>query len=286
MLFKPQYRYYAQLMRLEKPIGWLLLLWPCYWALWLAGDGFPGYRLLIIFSLGVLLMRAAGCVINDIADRRIDPQVTRTRLRPLAQQAISTKSALWLFLLLLALAASLLIWLNNLVKLLAICAALNAIIYPFCKRFFALPQLVLGFAFSWSVPMAYAEQQGQLPTNCWLLFSIAVIWPLIYDSFYAMIDQEDDRKLNLHSSALSFGRYTSVITGALQLLFIGLFAWLGLRLALGYFFYAALLIAALLFGYQQRLIASGNRANYFKAFKNNNWLGLIIFLGIVMHALY
>lgn len=273
---------YGQLMRLDKPIGTFLLLWPTLWGLWVAGAGQPPRSIVVIFVLGVFLMRSAGCVINDIADRHIDGHVERTRHRPLARGAVSTAEALSLFVLLLLLAGALLWSLNALTKWLALPAALLAASYPFAKRYHSLPQAHLGLAFSFSIPMAFAAIQGGVPPIAWLLMLINVLWVIVYDTEYAMSDREDDLKIGVKSSAILFGQYDRAIIGALQACVIGLLIVLGMVEHLGAIFMFSIIVVQLLFAYHQWLIAARLSASCFRAFLHNSWVGLTIFLGLLL----
>ncbi len=273
---------YGQLIRLDKPIGTLLLLWPTLWALWLASSGFPEWHLLLIFSLGTFLMRSAGCAVNDYADRDFDRYVLRTKDRPITSGKISGKEALAVAAL-LALLAFLLIWpLNTLTKELSVFALLVAIIYPFTKRFFAIPQAVLGIAFGFGIPMAYAAVLGFIPVEAWILFIGNIFWAIAYDTAYAMVDRDDDLRLGLHTSAITFGRFDVLaIAISYSILFVTQIAvaklsnlsdwyWLGWTLALA---------CAI---YHLKLVSSRKREDCFKAFRHNNWLGGFLFLGIVL----
>jgi 4-hydroxybenzoate polyprenyltransferase len=266
------------LMRFHKPIGILLLLWPTLWALWLAAGTTPDCFVLMVFISGVIVMRAAGCVINDIADRRIDKFVTRTRARPLAAGTLSVKTALVIFVLLMLAALVLLLQLNHLTIYLGFIGALIAVIYPFMKRFTHLPQLGLGAAFSWGVPMAFAALTNTVPAKAWLLFCTALLWPVIYDTMYAITDRSDDLAIGVKSTAVLFGKYDALIIAGLQILFLLGFVWVGVCFHLQAPFYFSLAFCAGLFLYQQWLMKKGQP---FKAFLNNNWVGLIIFVGIV-----
>lgn len=271
---------YAQLMRLHKPIGILLLLWPTLWSLWLAAGGFPRWDLLGIFTLGVILMRSAGCVINDYADRKIDGHVARTRDRPLATGAVSSRETLGLFVVLCLLAFGLVLLTNTLTVQLAVGGVLLAVCYPFMKRHTHLPQIVLGAAFAWSIPMAFAAQRGTLNQELWLVYLAVVLWTVVYDTFYAMVDRDDDRRIGVKSTAILFGEQDRVITGFLQGLTIYSLILVGGRFELGKIYYASLAIAAGFFVYQQFLIRFRERHACFKAFLNNHWVGMVIFLGI------
>ncbi len=272
---------YLKLIRFNRPIGTLLLLWPTLWALWLAADGTPPVKYLIIFSLGVFLMRSAGCVINDIADRKFDLQVKRTKQRPLAQQQIPVVNALILFVVLMLLALILLVFLNPLAIKIAVIAAFFAVTYPFMKRYTYLPQIYLGIAFALSIPMAYAQIQDKVPAVAWLLFIANIFWTTAYDTMYAMVDREDDEKIGVKSTAILFGDLDIVITNIIQALMMLVLLLLGRKLELDYYFHLSLLAILVLFIYQNKLLRSRNTDNYFKAFLNNNWVGMIIFAGIV-----
>lgn len=276
-------RPYAHLTRLHKPIGLCLLLWPTLWALWLASadaniNHRPAWPLVFIFVLGVVLMRSAGCVINDYADRHIDPLVARTRDRPLACGKIKPNSALILFVLLSLAAFLLVLQLNRLTVYCAFVGAALTLIYPFLKRITQLPQLALGLAFTWGIPMAFAAEQNQIPRAAWILFFTATLWPIIYDTFYALSDREEDLKIGVKSTAILFGRATAPILAALQLGFLCGMFWVGHIFSLTTAYYVSLILVALLFCYQQRL--SANKQNQ-QAFLNNNWVGLLIFIGIL-----
>jgi 4-hydroxybenzoate polyprenyltransferase len=272
---------YGQLMRLNRPIGALLLLWPTLWGLWLAARGMPKWHLILIFTAGVFVMRAAGCVINDYADRNIDGHVERTRNRPLATGAISDKKALTLFIILVAVAFALVLMTNKLTIELSVGALILAIIYPFMKRYTHMPQIVLGAAFAWSVPMAYTAQTGELSPDIWLVYVTVVIWTVVYDTFYAMVDRNDDIKIGVKSTAILFGELDRAITAFLQLLVILCLVMVGTKFKLGVFYYVGIGAASLLFLYQQVLIRNRQREDCFKAFLNNNWVGVVVFIGIV-----
>jgi 4-hydroxybenzoate polyprenyltransferase len=271
---------YAELIRLNRPIGIFLLLWPGLWALWIAGDGQPTWWIVLIFVAGTALMRSAGCAINDYADRDFDGHVARTHQRPVASGRVTPKEALLVFLVLSLVAFVLVLFLNRLTILMSFVAVSLAAIYPFMKRYTHMPQLVLGMAFGWAVPMAFTALQGQVPTVAWLLFAAAVIWALIYDTMYAMVDREDDLKVGIKSTAILFGRFDRLIIGLLQLLMLGLLAGAGLLAGLGLFYWIGLGIGALLFIYQQWLIREREPGRCFHGFLNNNWFGMSIFTGI------
>jgi 4-hydroxybenzoate polyprenyltransferase len=275
------WRFYQQLMRLDKPIGTYLLLWPTGWALWLASAGLPEFQLIAVFALGVLLMRSAGCVINDYADRGFDGAVERTKNRPLAAGQVSPTEALQLFAVLVLLSASLLLWLDWHTVLLAPVALALAACYPLMKRVTQLPQVVLGAAFSWGMVMSFMAVQGQLPLLCWLLYGANLCWTVAYDTFYAMVDQADDEKIGVKSSARFFGRYTLWAIALLQLAMLALLEWAGSLAGLGQPFSIALVLTLVCFFYQHRLARQG-RDGCFRAFLHNHYVGLIIFVGIVL----
>jgi len=276
---------YWQLMRFNKPIGTLLLLWPTLWSLWIAGDGRPDINIVVIFVLGTLIMRAAGCVINDYADRNFDGHVERTRGRPMAIGAISSKEALTLFVLLCLLAFGLVLLTNSLTIKLAVGGVVLAFCYPFMKRYTHLPQVVLGAAFSWAIPMAYAAQTGELPPEVWIIYIANLLWTVVYDTFYAMVDRPDDLKVGIKSTAILFGSSDKLITVTLQGLTLMALIIVGTRFELGLYYFASLVVVGLLFWYQQWLIKFRNRRDCFRAFLNNNWVGLVIFVGIVVNYL-
>jgi 4-hydroxybenzoate polyprenyltransferase len=273
---------YALLMRLNKPIGTLLLLWPTLWSLWFAAKGMPSLKNLVIFTLGVFLMRAAGCVINDFADRKIDGKVKRTQDRPLATGAVSSLEALALFILLCLAAFGLVLLTNTLTIQLSVGGLLLAICYPFMKRYTHLPQVVLGAAFAWSIPMAYAAETGEIPSSIWLVYLAVVLWTLVYDTFYAMVDRDDDLKIGVKSTAILFGEQDRFITGTLQAITLYTLYLVGNRFELGSYYQLSLIFVAVLFVYQQWLIRHRMRDACFKAFLNNNWVGLAIFVGIAV----
>ncbi|WP_339671215.1 4-hydroxybenzoate octaprenyltransferase [Dasania marina] len=273
---------YLALIRFYKPVGTYLLLWPTLCALWIAAQGLPDIKLLLIFSLGTFLMRSAGCVINDYADRHIDGHVERTAQRPLATGRISSKQALGLFVLLCVLAFILVLFTNLLTIQLSFAALALASCYPFMKRYTHMPQLVLGMAFSMGIPMAFAAQTQNLPPILWLLFISSTLWAMIYDTFYAMVDRDDDLKIGVKSSAILFGDDTKIITALLQLCMIFTLFLAGQQFHLGAYYYLGLAAAAGFFIYQQRLIKQQTREAYFAAFLNNNWVGMVIFIGVVL----
>jgi 4-hydroxybenzoate polyprenyltransferase len=271
---------YARLARLHRPIGILLLLWPMLWALWIAAGGLPRVEVLVIFVLGTVVMRSAGCVINDYADRNFDGHVARTRDRPLPSGSVTPREALLLFAVLLAIAAALVLATNRLTIMLSAGGALLAITYPFAKRYTSLPQFHLGAAFGWAVPMAFTAQTGSLSPLAWLLFSTAVLWAMIYDTEYAMVDREDDIRLGIRSTAILFAQADRLIIGGLQCLMLSNLYLIGVRAGLSWVYNASLVVAAALFIYQQYLIRDRSRAGCFAAFMNNNWVGGVVFVGI------
>ena len=278
---------YALLARLDRPIGTWLLLWPTLWALWVSGFGRPQPKILLVFVAGVVVMRAAGCVINDYADRNIDPRVRRTRARPLAARRVSPFEAVGVFAALIACALWLVTRLDPFTVLLSVVGAGLTISYPFMKRIFPLPQLYLGISFGgWSVPMAFAAQLGHLPRVCWVLFIAAVLWAVIYDTIYAMVDREDDLKIGVKSTAIVFADMDRAIIGALQLLMIAALALVGRDLHYNRWYWGALAVAALTFGWQQWLIRARQPDACLRAFQNNNYTGMAIFVGILLQYLY
>jgi len=282
---KERLRQYALLMRLDRPIGSLLLLWPALWALWLAGAGHPQPLVVVVFVLGVVLMRSAGCVINDYADRDVDPHVARTRQRPLAAGRVSSREALTLFVVLCLLAFALVLLMNRLTIMLSVGAVILAVIYPFMKRYTHLPQVVLGMAFGWAVPMAYAAQTGAVPPVAWLLFIATVLWDTAYDTMYAMVDRPDDLRIGVKSTAILFGEADRHLIALIQGLFFVVMIMIGRQMQLGVYYYAGLVTAMGLAAYQLFLIRRRDPGECFKAFLNNNWFGMAIFAGIVVHYL-
>jgi 4-hydroxybenzoate polyprenyltransferase len=278
---------YARLMRLDRPIGTWLLLWPALWALWVAGAGRPTPRVLIIFVLGVVVMRAAGCVINDFADRDIDPHVRRTRDRPLAARRVSPSEALVLFAALILVALFLVTRLDAYTVKLAIIGALLTVSYPFVKRVFPMPQLYLGLSFGgWSVLMAFAAQTGVLTRVAWLLYFAAVIWAAIYDTIYAMIDREDDLRIGVKSSAILFADMDKFLIGVMQLMMLGALLLVGRSMHFGRWYDAGVLATAALFAWQQWLIRRREPAGCLRAFLNNQYVGLAVFIGILLQYVY
>ncbi|MBA2814085.1 4-hydroxybenzoate octaprenyltransferase [Candidatus Pantoea persica] len=279
-----KFQAYSRLMRINKPIGTLLLMWPTLWALWLSDMGVPPLSVLMVFMLGVVVMRAAGCVINDFADRKVDGFVKRTAGRPLPSGVVSEKEAKILFVVLGLLAFALVLTMNLMTILLSMGGLALAWCYPFMKRYTHLPQVVLGAAFGWAIPMAWAAVGEHLPLECWLVFLANICWTIAYDTQYAMVDRDDDLKIGIKSTAILFGRYDKLIIGLLQLATLGLLALVGERLKLNGFFYAALAGAAALFIWQQKLIARRERDACFQGFLNNNYVGLEVFIGVVLNT--
>jgi 4-hydroxybenzoate polyprenyltransferase len=282
----PRYREkaldYLVLTRMDRPIGALLLLWPTWWALWLAAGDFPPWKPLIIFTLGVFAMRAAGCAINDYADRKLDPQVARTAGRPIASGRVTPREALIVFAVLLAIAFVLVLFTNALTIKLAFIGAALAAAYPFSKRYTHMPQVVLGAAFGWSIPMAFAAIAGAVPPLAWLLFIGNILWSVIYDTEYAMVDREDDIRAGAKSTAILFGDADLPILGILIGTFLLAMLFVGQRAALGWPYWIGLLVAAGLFGYQLWLIRNRAKDACLAAFRHNNWLGVTVWIGIVL----
>lgn len=284
-MVRSKWQAYSRLMRTDRPIGSLLLLWPTYWALWIAARGTPDWHILIIFTIGVFSMRAAGCVINDFADRKFDGSVERTKNRPLPRGDVTEKEAKILFAVLVLVSFGLVLTLNTMTIWLSVAGLALAWIYPFVKRVSHLPQVVLGAAFGWSIPMAFAAVSESLPAVCWLLFAVNIIWSVIYDTQYAMVDRNDDLKIGVKSTAILFGRFDKIIIGVLQLVMILMLLWTGMMANLSGIFYWSLLLAGALFVYQQRLMADRERDPCFQAFMNNNYVGFILFLGMLVSYL-
>lgn len=266
--------------RLDKPVGIYLLLWPTYWALWVAADGWPSFHLIVVFTLGVIVMRSAGCIINDFADRHVDGQVKRTQNRPLVSGLISSTEALIVFGFLVGVAFALVLTLSWYTIALSFIGLFLAVLYPFCKRFTHLPQVALGAAFSWGMVMAFAEAKGDIPPVAWLLFAANILWTLVYDTLYAMVDRDDDIQIGVKSTAILFGQYDKRIIGFLQLMTIALLLTVGELQAFGWPYQLSLIVCAGLFCYQQMLITQRNRDQCFKAFINNHYVGLAVFVGI------
>jgi 4-hydroxybenzoate polyprenyltransferase len=275
-------RLYARLMRWDRPIGALLLLWPALWALWIAARGIPDPFVLAIFLLGTWLMRSAGCVINDFADREFDGHVRRTRERPLAIGAVNDREAAWLFVFLIALAGCLVLTLNRPTISLSFAAVALAVIYPFMKRYTYLPQVYLGAAFGWAVPMAFTAVTGEVPALGWLMFIAVILWVLVYDTQYAMVDREDDLRIGIKSTAILFDDLDRIVIGLFQMLLLLNLSLLGHQAKLHWPYFAGLGAVAVCFIYQQFLIRRREPAGCFAAFMNNNWVGLIIFVAIAV----
>lgn len=273
---------YAQLMRLDKPIGILLLLWPMLWGLWFAAQGLPDARILVIFVLGTVLMRSAGCVINDFADRKIDPHVERTKNRPMAAGRVSSKEALLLAAGLSICAFLLILPLNQLTILLSVPALFLAASYPFTKRFFAMPQAYLGIAFSFGIPMAFAAQTDSLPPIIWILMLANLFWVIAYDTEYAIVDKPDDLKIGIQTSAITFGRFDVLGVMVCHACFIVIMLIIGQTQQMNWAYYAGLSVAIGLIAYQYTLIRQRDRALCFKAFLHNNWVGMAVFAGIAL----
>jgi 4-hydroxybenzoate polyprenyltransferase len=285
MAVSPKTHALLQLIRFDKPIGTLLLLWPALWALWLAAQGVPDYKLLAIFLAGTFLTRSAGCIINDIADRNLDGAVARTKTRPLVTGAISVREAAALFVVLMLAAFILVLFTNRLTVILSVGAVILASSYPFMKRYMQLPQLVLGAAFSWSIPMAFAAQSGTLPPALWLVYLGNLLWTMAYDTAYAMVDREDDLKIGIKSTAILFGQYDRIMIALLQVSSLICLYFAGQAFGLGPYYNASLAVSAALFSYHQYLIRERKPEDCFKAFLHNNWVGMTIFVGVVLNYL-
>lgn len=282
-LMQVNWNAFWRLMRFDKPIGILLLLWPTLWALWIAGEGHPSVRNVLIFCAGVVLMRAAGCIMNDVADRDFDPHVERTRGRPLASGELTIRQALMAFFTLMLLAFGLVLMTNALTVKLAFAGALLASTYPFFKRWTHFPQVVLGVAFGWGIPMAFAAENNQVAPIAWLILLINVIWSVIYDTLYAMVDRDDDISIGLKSTAILFGNRDLSILRMLKIIMIALLLLLGWLLQFSWPWYAGVFMAAVLFAGQQYQVRNRDRDACFKAFLNNNWVGLVIWVGLLLH---
>lgn len=274
---------YIRLTRLDRPIGTLLLLWPTLWALWIASEGVPTPQLLIIFTLGVLLTRSAGCVINDFADRRIDGHVKRTATRPLATGEATAKEAIFLFVVLMLIAFVLVLFTNTFTILMSLIGVALAFCYPFMKRYTYYPQLVLGAAFGWAIPMAFTAVTDTLPLVAWLLYLAKLIWTVAYDTQYAMVDRDDDLKIGVKSTAIRFGQADRLIIGVMQVTVILMMIWIGMLLNMSGWYYAGLAVAAGCFVYQQVLTWNRSRDGCFKAFLNNHLAELAVLVGVVLH---
>jgi 4-hydroxybenzoate polyprenyltransferase len=272
---------YWQLVRLHRPIGILLLLWPTLWALWIAGNGEPGWHLFFVFVIGTVLMRSAGCAVNDWADRDFDKHVERTAQRPLTSGAIEPKEAIWVFVVLSLAAALLLIGLNQLTWLLAFVAAFLAGSYPFTKRFFALPQAYLGIAFGFGIPMAFAATQNNVPLSAWIMLLANIFWALAYDTQYAMVDRDDDIKIGIRTAAITFGRYDVIAVMTCYALALVLLAWVGRLEEMDVWYFLGLAVAGCIALYHYTLIRTRSREGCFKAFNHNNWFGAAVFVGVL-----
>lgn len=277
---------YWLLSRFDRPIGILILLWPALWALWVAGDGKPDLGVLIVICLGVVLMRAAGCVINDYADRDFDPHVARTKQRPIAAGKVKPKEALWVFVVLCLCAFCLVLTLNTFTVLLSFVAAFLAASYPFMKRYTQLPQAYLGIAFGWAVPMSFSAQTNNIPAVAWVMYLAVVLWALVYDTMYAMVDKEDDLKIGVKSTAILFGAYDRHIMAILQLIIIGLLIVVGQMKHLSWPYYGGILVGTGHFVYQQKLIFYRDKMLCFRAFLNSNWFGMTVFIGLLIDYLF
>ncbi len=273
---------FARLVRLDKPIGIYLLLWPPLWALWIAGEGRPDPLVVTVFLLGVLLMRSAGCAINDFADRHFDGHVARTKQRMIPAGRVQPREAVLTFAVLSLIAFGLVLLLNWLTIALSVVGLALAAIYPYSKRHTYLPQVVLGAAFGWAVPMAFAAQLGELPPLAWLMYVIAIVWATAYDTMYAMVDRRDDVKIGIKSTAILFGELDKVIIGILQVIVLAGLFMVGLQAKMGALYYMGLTVAAGMAGYEQWLIREREPDACFKAFLHNNWLGMVVFIGVVL----
>ncbi len=286
MTLKERINAYEKLMRLDRPIGTLLLLWPALWGLWFAARGVPEFYILMIFFTGTVLMRSAGCVVNDFADRDFDPHVERTRERPLAAKRIEPWEALALAAALMLIAFVLVLQLNRLTVMLSFAAVALAVIYPFLKRFFSFPQAWLGVAFGFAIPMAYAAQLDAVPVVAWVLLVANMFWAIAYDTEYAMVDRDDDVRIGVKSSAILLGRYDVAGVMAAHVLFLGIMTAIGWWQSLGLLYYCGLVAAAGLVVYQHGLIKGRERGPCFKAFLNNNWVGAAVFSGLALDLFF
>ena len=282
MEFEERLREYVSLMRLDRPIGIYLLLWPTLWGLWFAAEGFPDPLVLFVFVAGVALMRSAGCVINDYADRDFDPHVARTQSRPIAAGRVRPQEALLLFAALSLMAFALVLTMNGLTIALSFVGVFLAASYPFMKRYTHLPQLHLGAAFAWAIPMGFAAQTGEIPPLAWVLFVAPIFWATAYDTMYAMVDREDDLKIGVKSTAILFGRWDRFWVGVFQVLTLVVLVWVGWIAGRGGAYFLGLGVAVLLGVYQQWLIRGRDGPACFRAFLNNHWVGLVVFVGLVL----
>lgn len=278
-------REYYYLVRLNRPIGILLLLWPTLWGLWVAAEGRPDPLVLLVFVSGVVLMRSAGCAINDFADRHVDPHVTRTRERPLATGSVTAKEAVAVFVVLSLVSFALVLLMNRLTIMMSFVGAVLAFSYPFMKRYTHMPQFYLGAAFGWAIPMTFAAQTGDVPNIAWVMFMANVFWSAAYDTAYAMVDRDDDLKIGVRSTAILFGRFDKAMIAASHLVCLLLLTWTGIYLDLSSYYYAGLLAAAGIAVYEQWLIRDREHDACFRAFLNNHYFGMAIFMGLVVHYL-
>jgi 4-hydroxybenzoate polyprenyltransferase len=281
-----QLGHYIRLMRLDRPIGIWLLLWPTLWGLWISSQGSPDPRVFTVFVLGAVIMRSAGCVINDFADRNLDGKVSRTRDRPLAAGTVAPAEAIVLFLALCMIALGLVLTLNRMTQLLAVGAVVLTVVYPFCKRFFTAPQLVLGIAFAWALPMAFAAQTGEIPRLAWLMSLTVVVWALVYDTMYAMADRADDLEAGMRSTAILFGQADVFVISVLQLVMLFALLLVGEVAMLGVWYRLSVLFSALFMLYQFVLIRKRDPQNCFRAFLNNRHIGATIFAGIALSYIF
>ena len=279
----PKLRDYLILMRLDKPIGIWLLMWPMLWSMWIASEGKVEIKLLVVFLIGVVVMRSAGCVLNDIADRDFDPFVKRTSNRPIASGKIAVKNGIYLFMFLMGIAASLLYALNDATKILAIIGAIITIIYPFLKRILSAPQLFLGVAFGWAIPMSFSANLGYVPIRGWLIFLIAIFWAVVYDTYYAMVDRDDDINLPVKSTAILFGKYDLFFVGIFQCMMVAALFIMASIANLGLWVYISIFLSMGLMIYHQYLTNKRDREACFRAFMHNHYIGMIIFIGIILH---
>lgn len=283
-LFERLHQYY-QLTRMDKPIGTFLLLWPTLWAVWIAGQGHPRPLVVLVFVAGVFLMRGAGCIVNDYADRNFDPHVERTRERPLAARRVSVTEAMVLFVVLCAVSFGMVLLMNRLTIELSLVGVVLAITYPFLKRYTHLPQFYLGVAFGWGIPMAFAAQTDSVPLIAWLLLAANIVWAVAYDTMYAMVDRNDDVLIGVKSTAILFGRHDRLMVGVMQVLTLALLAWVGVLAGCRVYYFGLWGLAILFAVYEQGLIRRRERALCFRAFLNNTWFGAAIFAGLVLDFL-
>ncbi|MFD0739631.1 4-hydroxybenzoate octaprenyltransferase [Lysobacter koreensis] len=280
--WKAKLALYWQLVRGDRPIGWLLLLWPTWWGLWLAAEGLPSLWIVFVFSAGVWLTRSAGCVINDYADRWLDPHVERTKHRPLATGAVRGREALAVFAALMLAAFALVLTLNRLTVYLSAVGVLLAASYPYLKRYTYLPQVYLGLAFGWGIPMAFAAVRGEVPAVAWLLYCANIAWATAYDTWYAMVDRDDDLRMGAKSTAILFGDMDLVAQGVLYALFFAALGLVGQRAGLGLYYWSGLGVALLLVGYEFWIARGRDRDGCFRAFAHNHWVGLVVFAGLAL----